>query len=366
MKKVAPAFANVQLDDHCETPRVAYEDIAPLLEAYALWRVRKLSAAGTSSSATGTATTFSSSSSTSPGLLRGSLRIYDPYFCTGQMKTHLANLGFHDVYNEPVDCYAQWKEPGIVDRFDALVTNPPYSGDHVLKLLDFCRKKCPKYVSERARGAGRGGAEASSTSSSATGPTPTAEQKNTSDSIPKLYLLCLPNYFYVKYANLCRDMKFVTPSCRYSYARLYKVSGKKTAPFGSLWYVLGSEEFFEFVESGGMPVAEEVQAQAARAVKSKLPLNAPNAGMSFAAQLAGVLEAEGCNGDASASAASSTEAESSRGAPSKTRREPLAKLVRAADIPDEWKAEEDPSRQYARKATNAKFEKTCGGTGIGG
>ncbi|CAE7517499.1 unnamed protein product [Symbiodinium microadriaticum] len=39
--------------------------------------------------------------------------------------------GFLSVYNQPVDCYAAW-EALELPEFDILVTNPPYSGDHVM------------------------------------------------------------------------------------------------------------------------------------------------------------------------------------------------------------------------------------------
>ena len=47
---------------------------------------------------------------------------------------------FTNVSNEPVDCYAVWAEDKVPD-FDVLVTNPPFSGDHIEKLMAFCAKK---------------------------------------------------------------------------------------------------------------------------------------------------------------------------------------------------------------------------------
>ena len=132
-------------DDHCETSAEAYADIVPMLKKYAAHI----------------------------GKSPSELRIYDPYFCAGSVKKNLASLGFPNVYNENEDFYAQiangtlpkyvlqfkiahW--PSIIAerlhsavlchgvynegfaclvRFDVLVTNPPYSKDHVLKLLDF-------------------------------------------------------------------------------------------------------------------------------------------------------------------------------------------------------------------------------------
>jgi hypothetical protein len=89
-------------DDHCESPLQAYEHILPLLSA----------------------------------LEKGSdARIYDPYFCNGAVKSNLSNLGFPNVYNVMEDCYSVWEKSRNLDFFDALVTNPPYSGDHVSNVI---------------------------------------------------------------------------------------------------------------------------------------------------------------------------------------------------------------------------------------
>jgi hypothetical protein len=95
------------LGDHCETPLEAYADVAPLLRGLA----RDL------------------------GVTAKDLRIYDPYYCEGGMRGHFAALGFHTVINRNVDFY---REPLAADAFDVLVTNPPYSADHVPKILSFC------------------------------------------------------------------------------------------------------------------------------------------------------------------------------------------------------------------------------------
>jgi hypothetical protein len=94
--------------DHCETPLEAYTDVVPLLRGLA----RDL---GLSSPA--------------------ALRIYDPFFCEGSMKAHLAALGFPRVLNENVDFYQSPQPPSA---WDVLLTNPPYSADHVPKILAYC------------------------------------------------------------------------------------------------------------------------------------------------------------------------------------------------------------------------------------
>lgn len=94
------------LGDHCETPLEAYQDIEPILAGLA----KQI------------------------GKPKSSLRIYDPYFCEGSMKRHLASLGFDTVINENVDFY-QAIADNTVPKYDVLVTNPPYSGHHVQSML---------------------------------------------------------------------------------------------------------------------------------------------------------------------------------------------------------------------------------------
>lgn len=109
-KRVSYPFS-VETDDHCETSPQAFEDIAPLLTVLA----KQL------------------------GKAKGDLRIYDPYYCAGSTKMHLGKLGFTSVYNECEDFYARVAS-GSLPEHDVVVTNPPYSGDHVRRLLRFVRK----------------------------------------------------------------------------------------------------------------------------------------------------------------------------------------------------------------------------------
>eukprot|EP00434_Breviolum_minutum_P000743 symbB.v1.2.000656.t1/scaffold28.1/size414311/10 len=85
--------------DHAETPAKAYEDVSGYLDAIAA----------------------------SLGKDRATLKIYDPYYCMGAVVKHLNSLGFYNVYNQPVDFY----DVQHVPEYDVLVTNPPYSGEHV-------------------------------------------------------------------------------------------------------------------------------------------------------------------------------------------------------------------------------------------
>jgi len=108
----------VDVGDHFETPKAAFEDVAPLLHFTAR---RRAFAQG-------------HESSTAEAACR--LRVYDPYFCTGRSVQLLGELGFPRVVNRKRDFYKDIAE-GSLPRFHALVTNPPYSGDHKKRLFDF-------------------------------------------------------------------------------------------------------------------------------------------------------------------------------------------------------------------------------------
>jgi hypothetical protein len=95
--------------DHCETPFAAYRDVEPFLFRIALALKRT----------------------------KATLRIYDPYFCEGSAVKHLATLGFETVYNRNEDFYAAL-ESGAVPEHDVVVTNPPFSADHIERALRFC------------------------------------------------------------------------------------------------------------------------------------------------------------------------------------------------------------------------------------
>ena len=120
------AFAAVE-DDHCETAPEAYAHVARLLQlvAHAL------------------------------GVDAAALRIFDPYYCNGAVVRHLGALGFPRVHNANEDFYAVL-EAGAVPAHDVVVTNPPYSGSHPQRLLDFLRRNgkpwlalMPNWVSAR-------------------------------------------------------------------------------------------------------------------------------------------------------------------------------------------------------------------------
>jgi len=125
---VLPFQANP--DDHCETSPAAFRHVVPLLRLLA----------------------------TRLGKSAETLRIYDPYFCSGASRRHLAALGFPNVHNFCEDFYAIQKE-GKVPEHDVVVTNPPYSEDpdggpnHICKLFKFLSRdrkpfllNMPEYV----------------------------------------------------------------------------------------------------------------------------------------------------------------------------------------------------------------------------
>ena len=95
--------------DHAETPLVAFQDIAPLL--------RRLAG--------------------KVGLTPATLLLYDPFFCTGACVTHLRSLGFESVYNRNEDFY-RVAASSAVPSHNVLVSNPPYTGQHLENTFRFC------------------------------------------------------------------------------------------------------------------------------------------------------------------------------------------------------------------------------------
>ena len=110
-------------NDHFETPERAYRDILPLLQVVA------------------------KQSATPPAEIDALslLRVYDPYYCQGRVRTLLSALGCtpERILNCNRDFYADIAQKAIPPH-DILMTNPPYSGDHKQRLLDFlCSRTAP-------------------------------------------------------------------------------------------------------------------------------------------------------------------------------------------------------------------------------
>jgi hypothetical protein len=173
-------------DDHCESPLVAYEDICPLLESYKRL-IRKKS--------------------------NRELSIYDPYYCDGRVALHLKSLGCPEVYNKKEDCYEVWEDPSRYPEYDVFLTNPPYSGVHVEKLMEHV----------------------------------------TSNNKP--WMLLMPNFVHKKdyfqrlTVNNGQCPIYLVPKKRYIYQpppnfREKKISDthKKSSPFISMWYIWGGNK----------------------------------------------------------------------------------------------------------------------------
>ena len=180
---------DVDQDDHCETPQDAYEDVDPILSELARSR----------------------------GKSKSALAIYDPFFCQGSVVKRLEVLGFENVYNRKEDFYKKKDAP---PEHDVLLTNPPYSADHIQNVVEYC---C-----------------ASS----------------------KPWLLLLPSFVYMKdyykEAVIACEKKggvlLIAPPRRYSYhspkdcRSNVKAGARKTSPFTSFWYVYcGSKALTEKV-----------------------------------------------------------------------------------------------------------------------
>ena len=111
---VTPGIASyhpfdVEPRDHAETPFEAYADIEPLLFKIAQCL----------------------------GKTKDNVILYDPYYCEGSMRIHLNKLGFKNIINENKDFYETIKTNTVPDH-DILITNPPFSSDHMERILKFC------------------------------------------------------------------------------------------------------------------------------------------------------------------------------------------------------------------------------------
>lgn len=170
----------VDPDDHCETPAEAFRDIAVFLSHI--------------------------------GVPKEKFRIYDPYYCDGAVIEHLQSLGFPNVYNKKEDCYQRWSCHGDpLPPFDVLVTNPPYSENHIEKLL--------RFATSRSFG-------------------------------DRPWFLLMPHWVHKKdfYLELTKDIRpfYLVPRKRYVYLppngfRAVKKSDvhKKSSPFVSMWFCWG-------------------------------------------------------------------------------------------------------------------------------
>ena len=73
------------------------------------------------------------------------LVIYDPYYCAGGTKRSFATLGFKNVINPNEDFYDVLARDAVPTH-DVLITNPPYSADHVERCLTFAAENLEKHA----------------------------------------------------------------------------------------------------------------------------------------------------------------------------------------------------------------------------
>lgn len=66
--------------------------------------------------------------------------LYDPYYCNGSVVQKWNNLGFLKVIHDNRDFYRDIAD-GAIPPYDILVTNPPFSDDHIPKLFAFLLEK---------------------------------------------------------------------------------------------------------------------------------------------------------------------------------------------------------------------------------
>lgn len=166
-------------NDHFETPSIAYEHILPLLDALQPDRSQHV--------------------------------IYDPYYCNGQTKEILLNLGFQKIVHEKRDFYNDINQ-NTVPNHHCVITNPPYSDDH--------KEKCMRYLVPKMR-------------------TSRSEES-------KSFFVLMPNYVAVR--NHFRsaiganendknplDIFYVVPPIMYEYNHP-EGTGKDFPPFASIWF----------------------------------------------------------------------------------------------------------------------------------
>jgi len=143
------------------------------------------------------------------------ITIYDPYYCNGGTVDKLNCLNFPNVINIKQDCYAAW-ESNRVPEHHIFLTNPPYSNDHIDKLMQFLTS--PSQIS-------------------------------------KPWLLLMPQYVakkdYYEAALKRSNLRpfYIVPKKRYVYEPPKDFRGskksdthKKSSPFVSMWFCWGGSQ----------------------------------------------------------------------------------------------------------------------------
>ncbi|KAH9599841.1 hypothetical protein LSM04_008504 [Trypanosoma melophagium] len=63
--------------------------------------------------------------------------VYDPYYCAGTVMQHWNTLGVQRVIHENRDFYKDIAEDKVPHEYDMLITNPPFSGDHIERMFSY-------------------------------------------------------------------------------------------------------------------------------------------------------------------------------------------------------------------------------------
>ena len=184
-----PSFPyQVDYNDHFETPLQAYRDIQPLID----WMTT--TAAATTTTTTNTAT---NNNNNEPVL-------YDPYYCDGQTKVLLHELGYEHVVHEKRDFYLDVQNDSV-PAHTMLVTNPPYSEEHKKKCLDYALKRL--------------------------------KNDNTPFSLLLPAYVATKSYFrqLLQSHGLTNSMVYIVPQQDYAYNHP-EGTGQDVSPFRSMWF----------------------------------------------------------------------------------------------------------------------------------
>ncbi|ORC88489.1 uncharacterized protein TM35_000161270 [Trypanosoma theileri] len=63
--------------------------------------------------------------------------VYDPYYCAGTVVQHWNTLGVQRVIHENRDFYKDIEDDKVPHEYDMLITNPPFSGDHIERMFSY-------------------------------------------------------------------------------------------------------------------------------------------------------------------------------------------------------------------------------------
>lgn len=103
------------------------------------WRTSPADDFETSAAAVGDIVSFVGAIAQASKFSASKLKIYDPFYCAGNVRGHWLTNGFPNFINECEDFYEVMKSRRV-PQHDVLVTNPPYSGDHIQRIFHFAIK----------------------------------------------------------------------------------------------------------------------------------------------------------------------------------------------------------------------------------